>query len=588
MKIDHSDIEYLTNHPDITQQGNNLFWLRSTFWILAIVLGAIQAWANHHYLQNSDALSYLDMAESFTKGDWPQAVNAYWSPLYPILIALAMIVIKPSPYWEFALLHIVNLLIFFAAFGSFDFLLRQIVPAHLQQQADYEASDRIAFSEFSIAALGYALFLWAALFMVSIQLESPDMLLAAVIFLVMGLITRIWRGESGWGNFIMLGLVLGIGYWAKSPMFILAFVFLGLALLATNNWWRALPRVLLAFLIFIALSSPWIVAISKAKGHLTLGEAGRLNMMWFINGVDNLHGQETGDARGQYSHPTRRIFAQPEAYEFATPVGGTYPVWYEPSYWYEGAQGHFVLKGHLAALFRNAQRLYQIFYTDAWGMLLAGTLILYFIAGPREWLGAVLRSWYLLLPALIGIAMFSILFLEKRYIAPFAVLLFLALWVGVRLPASAMTHRVLNCVAFALVLLTLFSTLVPTFPKAVQSAHSLLRGDDPQAHDQWQVATGLRQMGIQRGDRVASIGNAQRAFWARLCGAKIIAEVPARAASQFWTAGESTKVGLLAAFAATGAKVVVTDKIPEGPIPTGWRQIQATNYYAYDLSKGVH
>ncbi|HYE73962.1 MAG TPA: hypothetical protein VEF04_11560, partial [Blastocatellia bacterium] len=201
---------------------------------------------------------------------------------------------------------------------------------------------------------------------------------------------------------------------------------------------------------------------------------------------------------------------------------------------------------------------------------------------------AMLRSWYLLLPALAGIGMFSILFLEKRYVAPFIVLLFLALWTGLRLPESSMSRRLLKSTSLALVLMTLFTTFAPTIPKAALAAQNLLHGRDAGRHEQWQVATGLAQLGIQRGDRVASIGNAQRAFWARLCGAKIVAEVPERLASQFWSADDLSKARVLAAFAATGAKAVIADKIPEGPVPLGWQPIQATHFYVYDLSKSTH
>jgi hypothetical protein len=45
-------------------------------------------------------------------------------------------------------------------------------------------------------------------------------------------------------------------------------------------------------------------------------------------------GSKPGHADAQ--HPTRQIYGGPAVYEFATPIAGTYPVWYDPSYWYAG------------------------------------------------------------------------------------------------------------------------------------------------------------------------------------------------------------------------------------------------------------
>src|SRR5207244_11393935 len=55
---------------------------------------------------------------------------------------------------------------------------------------------------------------------------------------------------------------------------------------------------------------------------------------------------------GKPRHPTRLIYPTPPVYEFAGPIGGTYPMWTDPSYWYTGVrarfnwhqQGHTVLK----------------------------------------------------------------------------------------------------------------------------------------------------------------------------------------------------------------------------------------------------
>ncbi len=67
-------------------------------------------------------------------------------------------------------------------------------------------------------------------------------------------------------------------------MFPLAFVFLGVTLFAAPERRRAAPRVALALAVFLAVASPFVLALSRARGHLTLGEAGKLNYIWYANG----------------------------------------------------------------------------------------------------------------------------------------------------------------------------------------------------------------------------------------------------------------------------------------------------------------
>ena len=84
--------------------------LRIFFWSLALVLGASQAWATR-FTMNPDGISYLDMGDAYWRGDWHMAINAYFSPLYSWILGFFMKVLRPSPYWEYPLAHLVNFLI---------------------------------------------------------------------------------------------------------------------------------------------------------------------------------------------------------------------------------------------------------------------------------------------------------------------------------------------------------------------------------------------------------------------------------------------------------------------------------------------
>ena len=56
--------------------------LETGFGLVAILLGAIQAWACRFQPSTIDIVSYLDVADAYRHGDWHGALNGYWNPLY--------------------------------------------------------------------------------------------------------------------------------------------------------------------------------------------------------------------------------------------------------------------------------------------------------------------------------------------------------------------------------------------------------------------------------------------------------------------------------------------------------------------------
>jgi hypothetical protein len=70
------------------------------------------------------------------------------------------------------------------------------------------------------------------------------------------------------------------------------------------------------------------------------------------------------------------------------------------------------------------------------------------------------------------------------------------------------------------------------------------------------VAVGLKQMGLQPGDKIAFIGRSQSAHWARLAGVQIIVEITFEDAADFWTADNGVKPRVLNNMASVGADIV--------------------------------
>jgi hypothetical protein len=278
---------------------------------------------------NVDGISYLDMGDAYLRGGWRMLVNGHWSPLYPWLLGVAKALVKPSAYWEFAVLHLVNFVAYIFAVFSFDLMLRQVI-------ADETRNRNIAHSgtplpDWAPMAMSYLIFLWSSLILNNIEKESPDMLMSVFVYLATAIILYLRKSPGSWLAFFSLGAVLGLGYLAKAPTFPLAFVYLGVALILAGNLRKGVPRLLLASIVFLSISAPLVVTLSRAKGGFTFGESAKLNQLWMINDAEprwywqnssliSGGGFNVGRGRGEFRHPPRLIFEDPPVYEFMGPV----------------------------------------------------------------------------------------------------------------------------------------------------------------------------------------------------------------------------------------------------------------------------
>lgn len=560
--------------------------LIALLWLMSIVFGALYTWAGRHAM-NPDGMAYLDMGDAYLRGDWSIAINAYWSPFYSWLLGLAMVVLKPSPYWEFPVVHLVNFVIYLFALCCFHLFLLEVMCYY--RIAGSSGNRYMAMPQWAWLTLGYTLFIWSSVNLIDFQLVTPDMCVAAFVYLSAALLLRIRRGSPTWPTFVFLGLVLGFAYLAKTAMFLLAFIFLGLSLFSAGDFRRAGPRVLVALFVFLVVAAPFVTALSIVKGRVTLGDSGKLNYAWHVSGTKYRYWQGEPPSTGKPSHPVRKIFDEPAIYEFGTPVGGTYPFRYDSSYWYEGVVPRFDLKGQVRALVQTLRTYFNIFF-DLGSALVVGSIILYLMGG-RRWMAIkdIAQYWVLLVPGFVALAMYALVYTLPRYVSPFVVLLWVGVFCGVRLPDSHESKRLVACVIVAISLVTIIKIATPTAQVIYDSGRDLIRWRDTSVNPYWQVADGLSQMGIQPGDQVAFIGLGSRAYWARLARVRIVAEIPEseadaefQEAHKFWAADDFVKSQVMQTFARTGAKVIVA-RVPRNASTTGWQSIANTGYYAYIL-----
>src|SRR4029077_7895071 len=336
---------------------------RFFFWCVILVLGLLQVWARRNEV-SPDSISYIEVALATARFGLHQIVNAYWSPLYPFLLSLVFRYFHPPVQWEFTAAHLLNLGVYVASFAAFELFLKELI---LQRQTSGELSEKfLAVSARTLWIWGYVFFLWASYFWLGPVWVTPDICVAAIVYLATALLFRIRRGQGHWLLFAGFGALLGLGYLAKTAMFPLSFVFLFSAFCLcriTGETIRvAALRTLLASAVFAVFVLPLVMVLSAAKGRPTIGDSGSINYAEYIDRATKIvHWQGERLRTGKPAHPTRKIFSDPDVFEFASPVQGSYPPWYDPSYWYEGVRPHFLLKGQLWVLFRAANLCLKIF-----------------------------------------------------------------------------------------------------------------------------------------------------------------------------------------------------------------------------------
>jgi hypothetical protein len=87
------------------------------------------------------------------------AINAYWSPLYSWLIAIALQLGKPTLRWEYPLLHLLNFLIFIVALAGFEFFWSGLLAAEAFNRAPSRHEGPQPLPTSAVWILGYALFI---------------------------------------------------------------------------------------------------------------------------------------------------------------------------------------------------------------------------------------------------------------------------------------------------------------------------------------------------------------------------------------------------------------------------------------------
>ena len=574
-------------------QTAHLNYRKCAAWAILLIAGLVQTWHTRHRIF-SDGISYLDIATYYAHGDWSRALNAYWSPMYSWLLAIPLSLFRIDGYWDVALIHLVNLLGFILSLLMFELLLTELLNYRAGVLHSAPGISPL-FSDWTIQAIGYSVFAIAQLHLIGIGYCSPDMIATATGFYIAYVLCRIAGGSARRTHFVGLGIAMGLTYLARSsfaPMILVILATVGLLLWKRRQSWL-LPMCLMCVAV-AATTIPWIAVLSFSKGHVTLGEAGKLNYGWEVSGAArSTHWQgEPYNNIGVPKHPTHRAIDHPATYTFASPVPGSYPPWYDPSYWYDGIAPHFEL-GRQMKVLRSSIPL------DLYLFLLSPVsvpcMLVAFWTGWRMWISksGLGAYWFLIIPSLLYMGAYSLVYMDRRYIAGSLAVLWLCLAASM-VSRSGFVTRYLNTmmsvwvVFFALAYVG-FGLLRPAKLALIDLAH----GAEAEWNLHWMLAQNIHKLGVEPGSAVAYIGEAINSEWARLNHIRIVAEVPViwdrlgninsgifanrREAIAFWKSKAVERLRVLDAFQAAGACMVFADPPPPGTDTAGWRPVLAAD-----------
>lgn len=535
------------------------FGVKTAFRSVAFVLGFLQAWGGRFYIE-PDGVNYLDVADAYLRGDWGSAINGYWSPLYSWLLAGVKGLFRPSAYGESTALHLLNLVLYILALGSFEFFFRRVLTLLAARFPDAVGDEGLP--KWAWWTLGYTAFLLASLRFITLSNSSPDMALAAFLLLSAGLLIDIAQRPGNTLHHAMLGVVLALAYLTKSVMFPLSFIYIVASIFARGGWKKPNPRAAAGLAAFLIVSSPFAIALSRAKRHLTFSETGR---MAYLAQVTPPNTNEAG-----LLHPIKRLFENPTIYEYDAPFTSTYPPWHDASYWWEGAKSPFNLASQLHALMRTTGSYVRILSVEKeWitGWLVLGIFAAAWRTLAKRWLGL----WLLWLPSAAMLALYALVLVETRYVAVAMAVVWISLFAALPWQKINGVPRLGLAVVLAIVITT-GATLIR------EDAQNLMACVSPPAHTQWMAAVQLRKLNLRLGDHVAVLGHTTFAdYWAHLGGFTIDADIPLEAVQSYWGTTPERRAEISSTLRGLGIKAMVSPTPPL--IPDGWQPLGDTGYY---------
>ncbi len=593
------------------------------------------------YALDGDGMAYMDIADLMRTHRWAGVVNGYWNPLYPACMALFQRLFHTTRWNELHAYYVLNYFIFLASVAAVLLFVSALVK--LRHQMNPLPAPLLGID--SLSLLGAALTVIAAQRELSMAFMRPDALLQALMLLAFAMLLQSLATTSMVYP-ALLGLFLGLAYLAKSFAFVVAF--LCIAVMMLFQFWvqrrrplRILAAGSLALLVFAAVAGPYIAALSRQKHRFDFGDSGALNYAWYVSGTVKMHLEpwmttSFGSARVHLIHPEEQLLAHPGIYSYRAEPYGTYPAWFDPTYFHERITPVFnarrLFRRDLRNLVLSVRYLFN--HPEAW-ILLALLLVCgarLDLPGVRGGRARWRSSAFSLPPLLLGVAMWGIYALvnvEERYVTLAYMAIVLPLFAALHSapddpavnpararqdihagistpvgspamlpPDSAQTSSSWQRrSATAMVALLAFLALGESLRIAFEQRRGQSAAGLPAAWyspNIFAAARGLHALGVGSGDSIACMGTIaclNDPYWMRLADVRVLTEVynpdPTHLMEEFQ--GLPNRSQVLAVLKAQGAKVLVAAFDPGAvtgrtPASAGWIRLGESDLYALPLN----
>jgi hypothetical protein len=561
---------------------------------------------------DGDAIAYMDIGDNLRAHRWAGIVNGYWHPMYPAFLSLGHILLRATPPTELRAYYFVNFAIFLLEMVAIVAFVDALVRLRETLQPAVPVAGNFLLGRYPLRYLALALLIIASRRELSMAKVRPDALLQAFLLLSLAaLLTHLATNRLRYAA--LMGLALGCAYLTKSFAFL--FAFLCIFALAAFRWlWlkhkptQIIPAAIIALAIFAIVAAPYVAALSRQHGRLDFGDSGSLNYAWYVAGTEKMHLQpyqtsQFGSAEVHLKHPERELLHSPLILSYAEMPYGTYPDWFDTTYWNDQVKPHFNPRGELSRGERNCVLVVRYLFNHPEAIIL---LALFLALGARPVLraksGSSASNPFWIAPLLLGLAIwgiYAIVNTEERYVTVAYLTIILTLFATL---ASASESRAnstapsLSPIASGLIFLLAILAVGESLRTVLEDRRNLsvagsLRGwySPPMA----QAAQSLHDMGVNPRDTVACVGFVaclDDQYWARLAGVRILTEVYDPSLHTYVFLSElRNRDQVISVVRAQGDKVLVADfgqaRVSDAdPFFRGWHQLGDTTFYALPLN----
>lgn len=230
--------------------------------IIYLIIGILLI--NHYqYIINSDGISYISIAQEYLNGNFADAVNGYWGPLFSWVLA-PFLALGSTPLQMLYSTKLLSLIIgFFTIIGI-----------------------RLLISRFEIEKSTETIILFSSIPIVlffSFNLITPDLLVTCILIYYLYFIFSPQYPNKVL-NSVLCGLLGSLAYLSKS--YALFFFLVHFILFNSIYYFKSITKgekrkilknLFLGLIVFFIISGVWIGLISSKYGELTIGTTGQYN-----------------------------------------------------------------------------------------------------------------------------------------------------------------------------------------------------------------------------------------------------------------------------------------------------------------------